>query len=376
LNADPAIALLPDWPDTLYNLACDQSRAGRTEQAQATLQQAVDLGASISADQLEKDPDLSALHHRPGFEQLVDTLRRQEALWNDSAAIATPYKPILTEDEKVAGMSKFWSEARFNFPFFSRLSGLDWDALYMAYLAKVRDSKTTADYYCVMIGFAAELKDGHTNVYPPPQLFNTLYAAFGLRTSLVEGSVVVTEVLDANLRTDGWKVGDVILKVGDLNIREYAETKVAPYVSSSTGQDREVRAFNYSLFSGDVNDPLVLTAEDADGKRQVRTIKRLSTDVVGPMFKIVGSKFKLLPGNIAYVAVNEFEDESGVKTIPAHLSQVHAAKGLILDLRHNGGGNSQNGSASFRCLPLHRFSGKVSGPARAPKFRTEVGQLK
>jgi C-terminal processing protease CtpA/Prc len=355
LSAEPAIALLPEWPDTLYNLACYQSRAGQVEQAQATLQEALRLGAAISSDQLSQDADLVSLHNQPAFQQLVETLRKQEALWKESAALATPYKPLLSEDEKVAGLSKFWSEARFNFPFFNRLPGMDWDGLYMAYLAKVRDAKTMADYYRVMMRFAAELKDGHTNVYPPSQLFNTLYAAPGLRTALVERSVVVTQLLDPNLRTAGWKVGDVILKVGNLDIREYAETNVMPYVSSSTSQDRDVRTYNYSLFSGDVEDPLVLTVEDASGKREVRTLMRLSTDVLGPMFKTAASEFRILPGDIAYVAVNEFEDDSGVKTILDHLSQIQAAKGLVLDLRHNGGGNSQYGVSILQMLASSPF---------------------
>jgi C-terminal processing protease CtpA/Prc len=147
----------------------------------------------------------------------------------------------------------------------------------------------------------------------------------------------------------------VILKVGNLDIREYAETNVMPYVSSSTSQDRDVRTYNYSLFSGDVEDPLVLTVEDASGKREVRTLMRLSTDVLGPMFKTAASEFRILPGDIAYVAVNEFEDDSGVKTILDHLSQIQAAKGLVLDLRHNGGGNSQYGVSILQMLASSPF---------------------
>jgi carboxyl-terminal processing protease len=93
---------------------------------------------------------------------------------------------------------------------------------------------------------------------------------------------------------------------------------------------------------------------------------RLSTDVVGPMFKIVGSEFKLLPGNIVYVAVNELEDDSGVKTILAHLSQVQAAKGLIHDLRHNGGGNSQNGVSILQMLASSPFQWESE---RTPDYR-------
>ncbi|HXO34240.1 MAG TPA: S41 family peptidase [Candidatus Acidoferrales bacterium] len=355
LSADPAIVLLPAWPDTLYNLACDQSRAGQVEQAQATLQQAAQLGAAVSSDQLSQDPDLVSLHNQPAFQQLVETLRNQEGLWKETAALGTTYKLILSEDEKVAGLSKFWSETRFNFPFFTRIPGTDWDALYMAYLAKVRGAKTTADYYRVLMRFAAELKDGHTNIYPPPQLFNTIYAAPGLRTALVESSVVVTQVLDPNLRIAGWKVGDVILKVGSLDIREHAATNVMPYVSSSTAQDRDVRAYNYALFAGDIKDPLVLTVEDASGRREVRKIIRLSTETVGPMFKTAESEFRILPGSVAYVAVNEFEDDSGVKTIDAHWSEIQAAKGLVLDVRHNGGGNSQNGVSILQMLASSPF---------------------
>jgi len=366
LSSNPAIVLLPEWPDTLYNLACDQSRSGQIEQAQSTLQEAVSLGAAVSADQLSQDPDLASLHNQQAFQELVETLRKQESLWKETPALATPYKPVLSEDEMVAGLSKFWSEARFNFPFFERLNGVDWDALYIANLAKVRDAKTTADYYRVMMRFAAELKDSHTNVYPPSQLFNSMYAAPGLRTALVEGAVVVTQVLDPNLRSVGWKVGDVILKVGNVGIREYAETDVMPSISSSTSQDRDVRTYSYSLFSGDVKDPLVLTVEGASGKREVRTIMRLSKDVVGPMFKTAGSEFRMLPSDIAYVAVNEFEDDSGMKTILNHLSQIQAAKGLVIDLRHNGGGNSQNGISILQMITSAPFQWESE---RTPDYR-------
>jgi len=44
----------------------------------------------------------------------------------------------LTLDEKVAGLSKIWSEAHFNFPFFGRLADTDWDRLYVDYLPQVR----------------------------------------------------------------------------------------------------------------------------------------------------------------------------------------------------------------------------------------------
>ncbi|HXZ79092.1 MAG TPA: hypothetical protein VEG30_04125 [Terriglobales bacterium] len=87
-----------------------------------------------------------ALRDRPEFKALVARLQREAALWNDSPALATPLKPMLSEEEKVAGLSKIWSEARFNFPFLGRID-VDWNAEYMAFLPQVRAAKTTEDYY-------------------------------------------------------------------------------------------------------------------------------------------------------------------------------------------------------------------------------------
>ncbi|MGA2752514.1 MAG: hypothetical protein ABSE53_02015 [Terracidiphilus sp.] len=166
LAADPQITALPDWANALGHLCDYQALAGRPAQALATLQQAIklanDLGFHVSVDDVRGDADLISLHNNPQFQGLLSRmsaedalLKKQAALWQDDPAIATPYKPVLTEDEKVAGLSKFWSEARFNFPFFARVPDVDWDRMYMDYLPQVRAAQTTADYYRVMMRFAA-----------------------------------------------------------------------------------------------------------------------------------------------------------------------------------------------------------------------------
>jgi hypothetical protein len=49
-------------------------------------------------------------------------------------AFRTPFRENLSEDEKAAGLSRFWSEVRYNFANFDLVPGLDWDALYLEYL--------------------------------------------------------------------------------------------------------------------------------------------------------------------------------------------------------------------------------------------------
>ena len=99
--------------------------------------------------------------------------------WNDkdfweSPAMKTPFKPDLSVEEKIAGLSKFWSEAKYNFINFHLVSNLDWDKTYLEFIPKVLAAKSTLEYYKVLQMLCAKLKDGHTYVYLPDELSTKL----------------------------------------------------------------------------------------------------------------------------------------------------------------------------------------------------------
>ena len=348
LAAIPQVAVLPDWPDQLYNLACDQALAGESKQAIVTLQGAVDLGTSVSPDHMRADSDLISLYTDPEFQKLISRMILHAALWKDDPALATPYKAVLTEEEKVAGLSKFWSEARFNFPFFNRLPDLGWDRLYMEYLPHVRATRTTADYYNVLIRFASALHDGHTNVFAPKELYTYFYAIPAVRTHLVENKVLITEITDPAISKQGISVGMEITTIDGQPVREYAEQKVDPYVSASTPQDRQLRDYDYQLLAGPEANPVHLLLKDNHGATKSIVLSRKPFDYKA----FVGdpAQFKMLPGNIAYLALNEFEDDLGVKTMRENFAAISQSAGLILDVRKNGGGNVANGYANLSML--------------------------
>lgn len=47
----------------------------------------------------------------------------EKRLWDDPLW-KTAYKPTLSEEEKMAGLSRFWAEAKYNFAFFDNVSRL------------------------------------------------------------------------------------------------------------------------------------------------------------------------------------------------------------------------------------------------------------
>jgi len=360
LSADPRITALPEWPERMYDLACDQAMAGHPAQALATLKQAIDLGSGpyLSSEHLNNDPDLVSLHRDPQFQELQAHLAKREALWKDDPAVATPYRPVLGEDEKVAGLSKFWSEARFNFPFFERIPEVDWDRQYLEYLPQVRAAQTTADYYRIMMRFAATLHDGHTEIWTPKQLRDTLHAMPAFSTQLVEDKVLITEVNDQALAVEGIRVGAEIVSIDGQPVREYAMSAVAPYASGSTPQDRNNRIYGYMLFKGPKDVPVQLTLRDASGETKSASVHRYcepSSKCTWPGNE--PAQFKILPGNIAYLAVNEFEDDGGAKTMRDNFASIAKATGLIIDLRRNSGGNQQNAMAILAMLTDKPFAG-------------------
>jgi len=257
-----------------------------------------------------------------------------------SKALQTPYQPDLPLEDKVAGLSQLWSEARFAFANFHLRPELDWDDLYRQTLPRVIASKSTLEYYRILSEFYAQLQDGHSNVYFPPALRDEVYARPPLRTSLIEGRVIITELRSPSLLAQGLAIGQEVLAVDGVPVQDYAARFVAPYVSASTAQDRAVRTFNYSLLAGDKRKPVTLALRDAGGQELVRAISRGDySDVAKP----VNFVFRMLPGKIAYVALNSFQDREVPRQFAAAFDQIAASDGLVLDVRENGGGNSDNG---------------------------------
>ena len=352
------------WNAAMYDLACDEALAGRKEKAMNALMASQTRGGSVPAEHLATDTDLASLHDDPRFKQLVETARSRERFWANEPGQSLPFASNLSDDAKIAGLSTVWSEVRFNFAFFERQPDLDWNQTYLEFLSKVRATTSTEEYYRVLMRFAALLKDGHTNVYPPEPIQDAFYGGPGLRTQLVENAIVVTRVDDPALLSQRWRVGDVLLKIDGEDIRRYAEREIAPYQSSSTPQDLQVRTFDYALLSGRAGSQLQVTVRNPEGKEEERLLTRLTLKDQSKLGKggtsSSGASFKMRPDGIAVLTINEFEDTEGTKALLANLSLVNSSKGLIIDVRANGGGST----------PVDLLQVLTRKPIRGPMMRT------
>ena len=329
-----------------YNAACSFALAGDADAAVAHLRLAITLGFT-SADHLRQDSDLASLHSDPRWPGLVAAAEARaataERLWG-GAAFDTPFREDLPDEEKLAGLSMLWSEAKYNFVNFDLVPDLDWDSLYVATIPRVLATTSTQSYYRVLSGMVAQLRDGHSNVYVPSELSDRVYARPGLRTRLVEGRVLVIELRDPSLADAGFAVGQEVVAVDGEPVHAYAEREVRPYQSASTDHDLDVRTYEYMLLAGDAAEAVALTLRQPDGTTVEREAPRLTyeqTQALGwsrPAFELAW-----LPGRVAHVRLNSFGSDEAADAFLARFGEIAEAEALVLDVRDNGGGNSSVG---------------------------------
>lgn len=343
--------------DNYYNAACSYALAGDKENAFKFLSKAIKYGYANTAH-LQKDTDLDLLHSDQRWPQMVanaeSTGKRLKKFW-DGPALGGPYKPDLTPDEKIAGLSKLWAEVKYGFVNFDLVPELDWDSLYMAYLPKVTATKSTADYYTLLSAMVAELHDGHSNVYGPKELSNTLYARPAFRTRLVEDKVVVVAILDNELRKQGLKEGVELLEINGLPVGKYADKYVRPYQSASTPQDLDTRTYEYALFAGPLDSIVNTVFADEKGKRFNLPVRRIPVEENG---KYARPAYQLtwLKDSIALVELNTFGSDKAAEDFLKDFDVISGASAIIFDVRNNGGGSSSVGHEILRCITQDTFS--------------------
>jgi C-terminal processing protease CtpA/Prc len=327
--------------DISFDLAIIQAKMNQPDKAAQTLQYPLSSkSATAYAGLISSEPALASTRQQESIVDLLSKALVGDRLFN-SSALKTPYQVNISEDEKVAGLSKLWSEAKYNFAYFDHVPDLDWDKLYLAYLPKVRHTRSTADYYRVLKNFCAQLHDGHTDVWASdPNLADSVSRRPPVGAVLIEGNVLVQDVLSDSLLQTGIRPGLTIVTIDGLPAIDYANRYVRPYQSGSTIQNVDVQTYQYNLLRGPKDKPVTITFRDARGKSFTRILPRTGYSNLKPM---PAFRFRILPGNVAYVQLNNFENAQALDGFKAAFDSIAATTSLILDVRRNGGGDSGYG---------------------------------
>jgi C-terminal processing protease CtpA/Prc len=248
----------------------------------------------------------------------------------------------ISSQEKIFGLSKFWSEAMYNFPYFAFLTNVNFDSIYMQSVKETLDSKNDYEYYLSLQKFAASFQDNHTYVQIPdylnPYYTFSEFGDFFLVIKQIDGKAIITHTCITS--KEYIPAGSEIIEVDSTAVNKYLKTNICPYLSSSSDFALEKVGTQY-LLQGIKGTSVLIKIKTPEGKIKSIELKRSSTRCEELFPRIRRRNFyQVVERNIAYLTIDDFADRSVVDSLISYLPEIRKAKGLIIDIRENGGGSS------------------------------------
>ncbi len=263
-----------------------------------------------------------------------------ETLFGDTELIC----PRLTAQQRVEAFSRLWSTVQFNFANFDLVPDLRWDDVLPKYLPRVMRDQSNDEFVRLLQECVAQLKDGHTGIGAEWGT-GSPSACPPLRVSRIEGKAVITQTAATKeITASGISVGDEITHVDGRGVQEVLENDIYPYICASTPQSRNLTAYP-AILTGRPESKVSITISTPEGKaRKVSlTRKAIGVRLLPADRHSVPVEYRDLGNGLAYVALNAFDSDRVVQMFKERFPQVRQAKGLLIDIRNNGGGNSAYG---------------------------------
>ncbi len=263
----------------------------------------------------------------------------------------------LSAEDRVAGFFDLWYETKYNFAFFDRVPDVNWDAVRREFLPLVIRDQSDDDYYRLLQRCMALLRDGHTEV-----ILERPRGSLPLRVRMLEGRAIVTEVFQSPQTVQAAvKPGMELTHLGGAPVPDLLARDIYPYISASTPQGRD-RSAAETLVRGQPNATATLTIQDVDGRP--RTVMLTLGDVSRlPWFaRRPPLEYRPLSEGIAVVAIHSFGSDRVVREFDNVFDNIRRSRGLVIDIRDNGGGDSGNADAIVARL--------IDRPVQGHRWRT------
>lgn len=239
----------------------------------------------------------------------------------------------LTPRERMELFEEVWQ--RINERYYDpNFNGVNWKAVHDRYLPLAAAVKTDAELYLLLSKMTGELHDAHTRFESPEERIDRekLQAVSpGLEINDVDGKAVVTSVEPgSDAERAGIRIGMVVTAVDGVPVSDRL-TELLPNVAGSSTERAERLRLYHRLLSGEPGTRIRLAVTGADGSPFQATIMlRIVADVAE-----VTARW--LPSGSGYIKLNLWQ-APGHDRFRTALEQFRNARGLVLDLRGNPGG--------------------------------------
>jgi len=239
-------------------------------------------------------------------------------------------RPI-ARDERLRLFDQVWRAIQDHY-YDRAFGGVDWRMQRELHRPRAAEATTREDLYRVLRRLVATLNDSHTRVFAPEEEFDRqrpTRLTVGLLLRQVEGAIVVVEVdPDSEAARAGIRPGFRLESIDGqpiaARITAIRQELAAPSEALST-------AILDRLFWGPVGVSVEADFTDARGNRLRATLTRRRQELPRRVTS------RQLAHGLGYLEVTSFRPEIEPEVAAAMATQA-GARGLILDLRRNGGG--------------------------------------
>jgi C-terminal processing protease CtpA/Prc len=294
----------------------------------------------------------------------------------------------ISDELKIYELSLIWKEAEYNFAFWDWLEGrLDWDKAYRDALPAVLRTRNIFEYYLELKKFAALLRDGHTGVSFPQSVTKSREYSSKLPINLqyIGGVFYISDVKRS--AADKIRQWSAIRRIGGMDADAYIEKHIYPYIWHEK-KDSAVYDVDWFLRNGAEGSEAEFGLEH-DGQPYNVTLTRTKGDtdwVYGDAALKINEELSVVhesethmisatKDGIAVIIIDTMGNNTLPKEFAANFGLLETMKGYVIDIRRNGGGNSNNSDAVTAAFiggeyvnqrayhPVHRGTHKAWGQA-------------
>jgi carboxyl-terminal processing protease len=274
---------------------------------------------------------LAALCYYPLPFALSPNLSSARAAGNDSVLVSTA-----TPEGRLAVFDDAWS--RINDRYYDQtFHGLDWDGQRTTFRAQAAKADSSQELYAVLRRMIAALNDPHTRVFAPEEKFDwwrPRFISVGFTIAEVAGLPTVVRVdPDSVAHRAGVRPGDVIETVDGSAASTLIQDRLRNSIFAPSASSR-FRIFA-KLLDGPAETSVAVSWRTKDGKQKSAGFQRHWQD------RELGLRIRRERGEYAVVEIDAFTKPIAIAFARAVKEKLGGMRGVILDLRSNGGGDAE-----------------------------------
>lgn len=255
------------------------------------------------------------------------------------SALAKPPTPLplvstATRAGRLAVFDDAWSTI--NERYYDRaFRGLDWESQRVAFRDLAAEAGSSLELYGVLRRMIGALNDPHTRIFSPEDKFDWWHPRFigiGLGVKEIDGLATVVKVEpNSEPARKGIRPGDVIDSVDGQAAASVINERL---INAHSSPPAVARAFA-TIFDGPVGTRVELEWKDKHGhKRSARFVRYWQQ-------RELGVKVNRESGKYLVIEIDAFTRPIAVSFASFVKEKLNGTRGVIIDLRNNGGGDAE-----------------------------------